>query len=82
MMQSDGRYFLSICQESEGKVEATVIQTSMNTSQQDKITSWNHIDQCKKKLQIGILLTDANMFASLLFLCLAGRQFQMEICLN
>jgi hypothetical protein len=58
-------------------LEATVIQTRMNTSQQSKIiTSWNHIDQCKKKLQIGILLTDADMFASLLFLCLASRQFQ------
>jgi hypothetical protein len=30
-------------------MEATVIQTRMITSQQDKITSWNHIDQCKKK---------------------------------
>ena len=69
-MQLDGRFFCSICSESEGNVEATVIQTRMNTSQQDKITSWNHIDRCKKKLQIGILLTDANMFASQLFLCL------------
>ena len=69
-------FFSSICSESEGNVEATVIQTRINTSQQDKITSWNHIDRCKKKLQIGILLTDANMFASQLFLCLAGSQFQ------
>ncbi len=59
MMQLDGRFLCSICLESEGNVEATVIQTRMNTSQQDKITSWNHIDRCKKKLQIGILLTDA-----------------------
>jgi hypothetical protein len=57
MMQLDGRFFCSICSESEGNVEATVIQTRMNTSQQDKITRWNHIDRCKKKLQIGILLT-------------------------
>ncbi len=49
-------------------------QTRMNTSQPDKITSWNHIIRYKKNLQIGILLTDANMFASLLFLCLAGMQ--------
>ncbi len=66
-MQLDGRYFCSIFSESEGNVVAIVIQTRMNTSQQDKITSWNHIDRCKKKLLIGILLTDANMFSSQLF---------------
>jgi hypothetical protein len=79
MMQSDGRFFAAYVQnlkEMWGYSAATVIQTCMNTSQQDKITSWNHIDRCKKKLQIGILLTDANMFASQLFLCLAGSQFQ------
>ncbi len=56
--------------ESEGnlKVEAAVIQTRMNTRQQDHITSWNHINQCKQNLLIGILLIDANIFASLLIL--------------
>ncbi len=67
MMQLDGRYFCSICSESEENVEDTVVQTRMNTSQQDKIANWNHIDCCKQSLQIGILLIDANMFASLLF---------------
>jgi hypothetical protein len=85
MMQLDGMFFCSICSESEGNVVAIVIQTRMNTNQQDKITSWNHIDRCKKKLQIGILLTDANMFASQLFLCLVGTAWQsisIEICRN
>jgi hypothetical protein len=68
MMQLDGRYFLIICTESKGKVEATVIQTHMHTSQQDKITSWNHINQCKYNFQIGIQLINANMFTSLLLL--------------
>ncbi len=27
-----------------------MFQTRMNTSQQDKITSWNHIYRCKKKI--------------------------------
>ncbi len=43
MMQLDGRYFLSICFESEGKAEANLIQTRMNTSQQNQIASWNYI---------------------------------------
>ncbi len=66
MMQLDGRYFLNICSESEEKAEANVIQNRMNTRQQNQITSSNRIDQCKQKLQIGILLIDANLFASLL----------------
>ncbi len=58
MMQWDGRYFLSFFSESEGKSEATVIQTRMLTSQQNKdfikvgiltinvskIANWNPID--------------------------------------
>jgi hypothetical protein len=47
-MQLDGRYFLSICSESEGKVEANLIQTRMNTS------------QFKTKLQVGIKLVDVS----------------------
>ncbi len=98
IMQSDCRYFLSICSESEGKVKATVIQTRMNTSQHYKIRSRNHINLCQQNLQIGIPLID--MFSSLLFLlivklehlflsqlppwslCLAGRQFQIEFFRN
>ena len=40
MMQLDGRYFRSICSESVGKVEDTVIQTHMNTSHQNKMQIW------------------------------------------
>jgi hypothetical protein len=32
------------------------------------VTSWNHIDHCKQKLQIGILLINANIFSFLLIL--------------
>jgi hypothetical protein len=42
-MQFNGKHFLSNCLESEGKVEATVIQTSM-------------IKDSKIKLQVGIIL--------------------------
>jgi hypothetical protein len=47
VIQLDGRYFLSNCPKSEGKVEATVIQTRINARQQNHITSWNPIDRCQ-----------------------------------
>ncbi len=59
MMQLDGTASWQVFSEHLfGKVEATVI----------KITSWNHIDQCKQKLQIGIRLINDNMFAYVSFL--------------
>jgi hypothetical protein len=48
MMQLNGSYFLSICSKSEGKAEAYLIQTSMNSSQR------------KTKLQVGIILVDVS----------------------
>ncbi len=44
-------FFAAYVPESEGNVVAIVIQTRMNTSQQDKITSWNHID-CRRQLSM------------------------------
>ena len=69
-MQLDCRYFLSICLESEGKVnsEGYCDPDPYEYKEANQITSSNHIDQCKQILLIGMQLIDANMCASLLIL--------------
>jgi hypothetical protein len=78
MMQWDERYFLSFCSESEGMGEATVIQTRMHPSQQNIYYKLESCRLCTRKLQMGFLLIDVNMFASFLILPIVKLE-QLEL---
>ena len=68
MMQLDGRYFRSICSESERKGGGYCDPDPYEYKPARQNANLNQIYRCKQHLQIGIPLIDANMFAFLLFL--------------